>query len=390
MVKPLAARVARVRASETVRIANLVAEKKRAGADVVSFSVGEPDFDTPRHVREAAKRALDEGHTHYTPAAGIFELREAIARKHQSENAMAETKPEDVVVTPTKQAIAQAILAVVDHGDEVLIPDPAWVSYEPLVQMAGGKPVFVPLDPEQGFRLVPEALAEHVTDRTKLLITNSPSNPTGGTDTPADVKGHAELCVDHDLYLLSDEIYEPIRYEGEHLSPASLPDMWERTMTVNGLSKSFAMTGWRLGWAVAPPPLKKEILKIQSHTITHVTSFAQYGGVAALTGPQEPVREMVQVFAKRREIILEALAGMPGVQCPVPTGAFYVFPRIEVDGMDDATFTEMLLQDADVAVTPGSAFGPHGVGHVRISYATSEERIRTGMDRLRTFLERHA
>ena len=386
MVKPLAARVARVRASETVRIASLVAEKRRAGVDVVSFSVGEPDFDTPEHVRAAAKQALDDGHTHYTPAAGIHDLRAAIAAKHRDENAMVDVRPEDVVVTPTKQAIAQAILAVVDHGDEVLLPDPAWVSYEPLIQLAGGRPVPVPVDAEHGFRLTADRLAEHVTSKTKLIITNSPSNPTGGTDTEADVRGHADLAKDHDLYLLSDEIYEHIRYEGRHVSPASLDGMAERTMTVNGLSKSFAMTGWRLGWVVAPPPLLKEILKIQSHTITHVTSFAQYGGIAALTGPQEPVREMVRTFARRREIVLEALAAMPGVTCANPTGAFYVFPRIDAAAGDDVRFTERLLEEADVAVTPGSAFGAGGAGHVRISYATSEERLRTGLDRLGRFL----
>lgn len=388
MVKPLAARVARVRESETVRIAALVAEKKRAGIDVVGFSVGEPDFDTPEHVRQAAKDALDAGHTHYTPAAGIHELREAVAAKHRRENAMDQTTANDVVVTPTKQAIAQAILAVVDHGDEVLLPDPCWVSYEPLVQMAGGTPIFVPLDAEDGFRMRADTIAEKVTSKTKLVITNSPSNPTGGTDEPEDVKGLADLAIDHDLYVMSDEIYEHIRYTGEALSPASLDGMWERTMTVNGLSKSFAMTGWRMGWVVAPPALKKEILKIQSHTITHVTSFAQYGAVAALNGPMDAVHEMKEVFAKRREIIMEALAGMPGVACPTPRGAFYVFPKVDVPGMDDMQLTEALLSEANIAVTPGSAFGPGGAGRIRISYATGEDRIREGMARMQAFLEK--
>lgn len=388
-MKPFAERTARVVASETVRISSLVAKKKREGVDVVSFSVGEPDFDTPLHVREAAKRALDAGETHYTPAGGIHPLREAVAEKHRRENHISEAQAEHVVVTPTKHAIALSILALVDHGDEVLLPDPCWVSYEPLVRLAGGTPVFVPLDKEDGYRMRPEAVAERVTPKTKLLLTNSPSNPTGGTDLVEDVKGHADLVKDHDLWLLSDEIYEHIRYEGEHLSPASLPEMYERTVTINGLSKSFAMTGWRTGWSLAPPDVTKELLKLQGHTVTHVTTFAQFGALEALTGTQQPVTDMLQVFARRREIMLEALGGMPGVSCPTPRGAFYVFPRVDV-GMDDVRLTERLIEEAHIALTPGSAFGPSGMGHVRISYATSEDRIREGMGRMRDALDRWA
>jgi aspartate aminotransferase len=386
-MKDHAARTKRVKASETVRISGLVAEKKQQGIDITSFSVGEPDFDTPQHVREAAKKALDAGETHYTPAGGIHPLREAIAEKHRRENQIQQAQAQDVVVTPTKHAIALTMLALVDHGDEVLLPDPCWVSYEPLVRLAGGTPVFVPLDQDDGFRMRAESLAEKITPKTKLLITNSPSNPTGGTDLEADVKAHADLCKDHDLYLMSDEIYEHIRYEGEHLSPASLPDMYERTITINGLSKSFAMTGWRTGWSLAPAPITKEILKLQGHTITHVTTFAQHGALAALTGTQQPVKDMLQVFTRRRETMLEALNGMPGVTCPTPRGAFYVFPRIEAGGMDDMQLTEHLIENAHIAVTPGSAFGPAGKGHIRISYATSEDRIQQGMKRMRDALE---
>lgn len=388
-MRPLAKRTGRVQASQTVRISGLVAEKKRQGVDITSFSVGEPDFDTPEHVRDAAKKALDDGHTHYTPAGGIHPLREAVAEKHRKENRIEKAVAQDVVVTPTKHAIALAMLAIVDHGDEVLLPDPCWVSYEPLVQLAGGTPVYVPLDAEDGYRLRPETVQEHVTKKTKLLVTNSPSNPTGGTDLVEDVKGHADVANDHDLYVMSDEIYEHIRYEGDALSPAALPGMYDRTITVNGLSKSFAMTGWRTGWVLAPPPLTKEILKLQGHTVTHVTSFAQYGALAALTGPQEPIQDMLAVFQKRRALMLEALAGMPGVTCATPRGAFYVFPRIEAGGMDDMELAERLIEEAHIAVTPGSAFGPAGKGHVRISYATSEAQITSGMQRLRAFLEQH-
>lgn len=387
-MKGLAERVGRVKASETVRISGLVAEKKRQGVDIISFSVGEPDFDTPTHVRDAAKKALDNGETHYTPAGGIHPLREAIAEKHRTENQIDQAEAQDVVATPTKHAIALAILTVVDHGDEVLLPDPSWVSYEPLVRLAGGTPVHVPLDAEEGYRLRPETVAEHVTPKTKMLLTNSPSNPTGGSDAVEDVKGHADLVKDHDLYLLSDEIYEHIRYEGQHLSPASLDGMYERTITVNGLSKSFAMTGWRTGWSLAPPPLTKEILKLQGHTVTHITTFAQYGALAALTGTKQPIADMLDVFTRRRTIMLEALHGMPGVTCPTPTGAFYVFPQIDVPGMDDMQLTQALIEQAHVAVTPGSAFGPAGKGCVRISYATSEDRIKEGMKRMQQALEK--
>lgn len=388
-MKPLAARVGRVKPSETVRISNLVAEKRRAEIDVVSFAAGEPDFDTPRHIREAAKRALDEGHTHYVPAAGIPELREAIAEKHRGENGM-DTTPDDVLVTPTKQAVALAILSIVDHGDEVILPDPCWVSYDPLVRLAGGTPVYVPLDKDQGFSTDVDAVAEKVTDRTKMVLMNSPSNPTGGTDSPDAVKGVGDLVVDHDLYLLSDEIYEAIRYEGDHVAPASLPGLAERTVTVHGLSKSYAMTGWRIGWAVAPPAIRKEMLKLQSHTITHPTSFAQYGAVEAFRGPKDFLVEMMEAFRRRRDLVVEALNGMPGVTCATPRGAFYAFPKIAAAGMDSMTFAERLLEEADVGLTPGAAFGPAGEGHVRISYATSEERLTTGLERMRAFLEKVA
>ncbi|MBW3583529.1 MAG: pyridoxal phosphate-dependent aminotransferase [Euryarchaeota archaeon] len=386
-MKGLSARVGRVLPSETVRISGLVAEKRRQGIDVVSFAAGEPDFPTPEHVREAAKKALDEGKTRYVPAPGVPELREAVAKKHVEENGMAETRPEHVLVTPSKQAIAYAILATVDHGDEVLLPDPCWVSYDPLVRLAGGTPVYVPLDAEDGFRMRPEPVAEHITGKTKLVVMNSPSNPTGGMDLPADVRGVAELVQDHGLYLLSDEIYEHVRYGGaEHLSPASLPGMTDHTVTVNGLSKSFSMTGWRIGWAIASGELMKAMGKLQSHTITHPTSFAQYGALAALTGPKDFIAEMMVAFERRRRLVLDLLAEIPGVTCAEPRGAFYVFPDISGTGMDAMTFAERLLEEGDVGVTPGPAFGPGGEGHVRISYATSDERIREGLARMKRFV----
>ncbi len=389
-MKPFAARMGRVAPSATVRMAGMVAAKRAAGVDVVGFAAGEPDFDTPVHVREAAKRALDEGKTHYVPAGGIPELREAVAVKHRDQNAIDQAQASDVIITPTKQAVAQAILALVDDGDEVLLPDPAWVSYDPLVRLAGGTPVYVPLDAANGFTSDIDAMNAAVTKRTKLIIHNSPCNPTGGADEPETIKGLADLCIDHDLYLLSDEIYEPIRYTGTHCSPASLDGMYERTVTVHGLSKSFAMTGWRIGWSLAPEPITKQMMKLQSHTITHPTSFAQYGAVEALTGPQDSVAEMLAAFTRRRQLVMDLLNDMPGVECPEPAGAFYVFPKVDCGDLDSLTIAERLIQEADIGVTPGSAFGPCGEGHLRISYATSEDRIEEGMGRLASWLAKNA
>ena len=381
-------RMSRITASATVAIANLVAQKKREGVDVVSFSVGEPDFDTPRHIKEAAKKALDEGKTKYVPGPGIPELREAAAAYHAKENAIP-CKAENVLIAPSKQSVLYSILAVADQGDEVLIPDPAWVSYEPMVQWAHAKPVGVPLTAEQEFRVTPEAVAERITPKTKAIVLNSPSNPTGGVDRPEDVKGIADLAQDHDLWVISDEMYQKIRYGGPpHLSPASLPGMFDRTITLDGCSKTYAMTGWRIGWAVAPKPAFVQLDKLQSQSLTHCTSFAQYGAVAAVTGPKDSVETMRREFEARRDLIVAGLRKLPGVTCPLPGGAFYAFPRFDPrhwGGMDDARLAESLLSKANVAGTPGSSFGRHGANHIRLSYATSRERIQEGLRRMAEF-----
>jgi aspartate aminotransferase len=383
MPRGFAQRVARVKESGTVKITDAVARLRKEGREIVSFSVGEPDFDTPAPVREAAKRALDEGKTHYVSAWGIPELREAIARKSREENAIREAQAANVLVTPAKQAIFYAILGLVEKGDEVLLPDPAWVSYEPLVALAGGKAVPVPATLETDFRLTPEAVAARITPRTKMLITNSPSNPTGGVATRDDVKGWADLARDHDLWLLSDELYEKVLYEGEHVSPASVPGAWERTLTVNGFSKAYAMTGWRMGWLLADAPVLKELVKLQQHSLTHPASYSQYGAVEALRMDQSPVRAMVEEFRARRDLLVKGLREIPGWTCNVPKGAFYVFARFD-HRLSSMEMAERLLHEAGVAVTPGIEFGARGEGHVRISYATSRENLRKGLDRMAT------
>jgi aspartate aminotransferase len=381
MPRRFAARMGRVHESGTVKITDAVARLRKEGRDIVSFSVGEPDFDTPAPVREAAKRALDEGKTHYVSAWGIPELREAIAGRSRDENGIP-VQAANVLVTPAKQAIFYAILGLVEKGDEVLIPDPAWVSYEPIVALAGGKVVRVPATAETEFRMTPEAIAERVTSATKMLVTNSPSNPTGGVATRDDVRGWTDIARDHDFYILSDELYEKVLYEGKHHSPASFPGAFERTLTVNGFSKAYAMTGWRMGWLAADASLLKELVKLQQHSITHPATFAQHGALEALRMDQRYVREMVDEFRARRDLLVAGLRDIPGWSCNVPQGAFYVFARFdhEVSSMEMA---ERLLLDGGVAVTPGVEFGPAGEGHVRISYATSRENIARGLARMR-------
>lgn len=380
-VPGFASRMDRIVGSATVAISQKVSEMKAAGADMVSFSMGEPDFGTPQHVCDAAKRALDDGKTKYTPGPGIPELRAAIAAAHARDNKIP-CRPEHVLVTPTKQAVMMSILATAGQGDEVLLPDPAWVSYEPLVQWAHAKPVPVTTSADDGFRMRPDAVAEAITPASKVLLLNSPSNPTGGVNTPDDVRGLVELAIDHDLWIISDEIYQKLIYDGEHLSPASVPDAFDRTITIDGLSKSFAMTGWRMGWAVAPESAFKQMNKLQSHSVTHCTSFAQYGALAAVTGPQDSVETMREAFERRRRIMVEGLNAIDGVTCPEPSGAFYAFPHFEQADGDDTSLCMRLIEDAHIAGTPGSAFGAQGQGHIRFSYATSEERIQTGLERI--------
>jgi aspartate aminotransferase len=391
-VPGFAPRMQRIVGSATVAISNLVAQKRREGVDIVSFSVGEPDFDTPQHVKDAAIRALQEGKTKYVPGPGIPELREAAAAYHAREDRIPCTA-ENVIVAPSKQSVLYSIMAVADRGDEVIIPDPAWVSYEPMVQWAHAKPVGVRLGADTDFRMTPEAVAQAITRKTRAIVLNSPSNPTGGVNADADVKGIADLARDHDLWVVSDEMYQKIRYEGApHLSPASLPGMFERTITLDGCSKTYAMTGWRIGWAVAPKPAWEQLDKLQSQSLTHCTSFAQYGAVAAVNGPKDFVETMRKEFQARRDLIVAGLRKLPGVTCPVPGGAFYAFPRFDAKqwgGLDDEALCMALIGKAGVATTPGSSFGRHGKGHLRLSYATSRQRIQDGLARMAEWQAKH-
>lgn len=376
-------RVERVKESETIRIANLANQLRKKNIDVISFSLGEPDFDTPRHICDAAANAMYSGETHYAPSAGIPQLKSAVAEKLQNENKL-EVDESNILITPgAKQAIFEIMMSALDQDDEAILFDPAWVSYEPCIKMAGANPVWAPTDSENDF--TPYDISEYITDKTKMIVVNSPCNPTGSVYEKEVLKNIVDLAIDHDLFVLSDEIYEKIIYDKDHFSIGSMDGMHERTITVNGFSKAYAMTGWRLGYVCAHPDIYKGLIKIQSHSVSSATTFVQHGGYAALNGPQEPVGEMVEEFRARRDILVEGLNSI-GIKCNRPQGAFYAFADVSEFGTGDEV-AEKLLKDAHVAVTPGSAFGPSGKNFIRISYATSQDRILEGLERIKSVLE---
>jgi aspartate aminotransferase len=372
-------RIAEIPSSPTIAVAKQAEELRRKGVDVVDFGPGEPDFDTPAHVRRAAEDALAAGMTHYPPGRGLPDLREAIAEKLARENGL-RYDPMEVIVTPgAKQAILEAVFISARPGDEVIVFDPGWGSYEAIARLAGATPVHVPLQPD--FTLDTAALREAVTPHTRAMIVGTPSNPTGHVLDGEELRLLADICTEHNLLLISDEIYERITYGSPPVSPATLPGMWERTVTVNGFSKAYAMTGWRLGYAAAPRPLIDAMLKVQEHSVTSAGSFVQAGGIAALRGSQEPIGAMVEEFARRRALVVEGLNALPGVSVSPPDGAFYAFPDVSGTGLTGTELAFRLLE-CGVAVTPGVGFGEGCDDHIRLSFATSEDRIRTGLERM--------
>ncbi len=358
------------------------------GRSVIHLEIGEPDFDTPANVREAAKSALDRGATHYPPFAGIPDLRAAIAEDSAARKGFP-IEPSQVFVTVGgKGVMVYAILALVDPGDEVIVPDPGYPIYESLTRFVGGTPVPIPIRMGNDFRLDVDELASLITPRTKLLVVNSPANPTGGVLTRSDIERIAELAVRHDLLVLADEIYARILYDGaEHVSLASLPGMADRTIVLDGFSKTYAMTGWRLGYAIVPNWLEKTYGTLIINTVSGATAFAQAGAVEALRGPQGEVDNMVREFQARRDLIVDGLNDIPGVRCLKPHGAFYVFPDISATGLSGAELADRLLPETGVCVLAGTAFGQVGRDHIRISYANSRENLTEALGRLRTFVE---
>jgi aspartate aminotransferase len=361
------------------------------GREIIHLEIGEPDFDTPAHVVEAGCRALREGHTHYTPTAGIPELREAIAGDVARSRGI-NVAPEQVVVTPGgKPIMFFAILALVDEGDEVLLPNPAFPIYESMVDFVGGRPVFVPLRQENGFRFDLDEFSAGLSERTKLVILNSPANPTGGVLTAADIAGLADILRERpDVYVLSDEIYSRLLYTSDFASIASEhgfgPD--GRTIILDGFSKTYAMTGWRLGYGVMPAPLAEEVAKLQVNSNSCTSAATQYAGLEALHGPQDAVQNMLTEFRARRDLIVSGLNELPGVDCITPQGAFYAFPRISDTGHNADALADLLLNEAGIACLSGTAFGLHGEGHLRLSYANSRENISRALERMGDVLAR--
>ena len=354
------------------------------GHEIIHLEIGEPDFATPEHIVEAGCRALRDGHTHYTPTAGIPELREAIAADVARSRGIA-VDPEQVVITPGgKPIMFFAILALVEEGDEVLLPNPAFPIYESMVDFVGGRPVFVPLRQENEFRFDLDEFRAGLSDRTRLVVLNSPANPTGGVLTPEDMAGLADILRERpDVFVLSDEIYSRLVYDGSFASIASeegmAPDAG-RTIILDGFSKTYAMTGWRLGYGVMPTPLAEHVIKLQVNSNSCTNAAAQHAGLAALAGPQDAVERMLSEFRTRRDQIVGGLDALPGVECVTPRGAFYAFPRITGYAAD--ALADLLLERAGVACLAGTAFGRYGEGHLRLSYANSRENIARALERI--------
>lgn len=349
------------------------------GREIIHLEIGEPDFDTPSNIIEAAGTALMEGQTHYCPSAGIPELRQAIA-EHIAETRGVDVVPEQVVVTPGgKPVMFFAILALVEEGDEVLYPNPGFPIYESMIKFVGAKPVPLVLEEDRGFRFDVSQLREKVSPRTKMIIINSPQNPTGGVLTREDLEEIAAVATEHDLMVLSDEIYDRILYEGEHVSFLSMPGVQDRTILLNGFSKTYAMTGWRLGYGVMPEGLAEHITRLMTNSNSCTATFTQWAGVEALRGPQDSSAKMVEEFKRRRDVIVPGLNAIDGIRCAMPKGAFYVFPNIEGTGVSEREFADYLMEEAGVAVLAGTSFGEYGRGFIRMSYANSIENIQKAL-----------
>ena len=378
-------RAASLSPSLTLAIDSKAKQMKAAGEDVVGFGAGEPDFDTPQHIKDAAAQALAAGFTKYTPSSGIPELRQAIADKFKRENGLA-YKPSQVIVNcGGKHSCFNVVMATCEEGDEVLIPAPYWLSYPEMVKMASATPVILETSDKTEFKVTPEQLRAAITAKTRLFILNSPSNPTGSVYSPEEIKALGDVCVERGVLIMSDEIYEHLTYDGAVVKSVATFSQahYEHTIIVHGLAKAWSMTGWRLGFLAAPEPIAKAIDAIQSHSTSNPTSFAQKGGVAALNGPQDHLKTWLAEFDKRRTFAWKKLNAIPGITCVNARGAFYLFPNISSFGLKSSEFCAKLLEQEKVAAVPGIAFGADD--YIRLSYATSMGNIEKGLDRLDKF-----
>ena len=390
--------LARVKPSPTIAVSNLAAELKAQGKDVIGLGAGEPDFDTPDNIKKAAMAAMDAGKTKYTAVDGIPELKAAICAKFKRDNGLDYTPAQVSVGTGGKQILYNALMATLNPGDEVIIPAPYWVSYPDMVLLAGGEPVFVEGPSQNGYKITPGDLEAAITPKTKWFIFNSPSNPTGAGYTAAELKGLTDVLMKHPhVWVMTDDMYEHLVYDDyEFATPAQVePGLYDRTLTCNGVSKAYAMTGWRIGYAAGPEDLIKAMRKVQSQSTSNPCSISQWAAVEALNGTQDYIATNNQVFKRRRDLVVDALNAIPGITCPVPEGAFYVYPSI--DGLigktsaggvkidDDETFAKALLEEKGVAVVFGSAFGLSPA--FRVSYATSDENLTEAMARIADFCD---
>ena len=367
-------------------------EKAQKIPGVIRLEFGEPDFDTPENIKSAAVRAINAGKTKYTSSAGLPELRNAISSKLSRENNVSYDPMKEVVVTAgATSAINLAFLSTVDVGDEILVPDPGWATYAHAVSVVGATPVPYPLRESTGYSFERDGMERLVTPKTKAILINTPSNPTGSILSRKNLKKVAEFAVEHNLFVFSDEVYEKFLYDGgavknEHVSIASLPEMKERTITINAFSKTYAMTGWRIGYAAAPEPISAAMTKINAAQSSCVSTIAQFAALEALTGPQDSVGRMISAFAERREVLVKGLNEFPGFACPMPRGAFYTFPNVMGTGVDSYTLAMKIVDQAHVAVVPGSSFGKQGEGYLRLAYANSVENIHEALSRIRKVL----
>lgn len=404
----IAERIRQLAVSATLAMSQKSSELKAAGVDVVNLSVGEPDFDTPAHIKEAAKKAIDDNYSHYSPVPGYMSLREAIADKLRKENKTSFEPAQVVVSTGAKQALSNVILATVNPGDEVVIPVPAWVSYVEMVKLAEGKPVLVPAGLEQGFKVTPAQLEAAITDKTRMVMLCSPSNPSGAVYDREEIKGLVEVLKRHPrVIILSDEIYEHINYTSEgHVSFGEFPEIADRLVIVNGVSKAYAMTGWRIGYMAGPVEIAKAVTKLQGQTTSGTCSIAQKAAEAAYRGSQECVAEMLAAFRRRRDLIVGLAREIPGLKLEMPDGAFYIFPEVSAylgkhvttvnpDGTEtvreiatDSDLAMYLLEEGHVATVAGSAFCMPG--YLRLSYAASDDQLREAMARIKTALAKLA